>query len=434
MRVLHVSTWEVPCGIATYCANLVHSLDDHGIRNDVYPIAAHRWTTFTAGDARELLRDIASQARLYDVVHIQHEHSLFGHAVSHTAATRNYGELLRLLRAVDRPAVTTFHTVPLGSEPLGWPPSPARWIRNWNRRHAWRRHVSGSFAAGGHGARAIVHSASTRRVLVRRGMPAEAIHIIEHGCLPSRELKLDRLSAKTRLGLPPATVMVTMFGFVGRYKGHEVAIRALARMPDRYRLAICGGTHPESQDRCLASLVRLARRLGVEDRVTITGWLTEDDAALHYAATDICLAPYIDAHLAASGAITWALASGRPIIASKIPAFQEMCRKHPCMLLTTPGMADEIAWAVEKVAADDAFARRLVDAASRYVEDHSWQRAAAETESLYAAMVARKPIEAARIGPCPVVTRQPRTAAARAGQGPENRGRNDDCLPRLRAG
>ena len=60
MRVLHVSTWDVPCGIATYCANLVRALDGHGIRSDVYPLAPHRWKTFTAGDVAELLADVAS--------------------------------------------------------------------------------------------------------------------------------------------------------------------------------------------------------------------------------------------------------------------------------------------------------------------------------------------------------------------------------------
>jgi hypothetical protein len=34
MNVLPVSTWDVPCGIATYCANLIRGLDGLGIRSD----------------------------------------------------------------------------------------------------------------------------------------------------------------------------------------------------------------------------------------------------------------------------------------------------------------------------------------------------------------------------------------------------------------
>ena len=70
-----------------------------------------------------------------------------------------------------------------------------------------------------------------------------------HGCLPQRGLWLDSLSAKERLGLPASTVLLTMFGFLEGYKGHDVAVRALARMPERFQLAICGGPHPESPRR-----------------------------------------------------------------------------------------------------------------------------------------------------------------------------------------
>lgn len=114
MRVLHVSTWEVPCGIATYCANLVRALDGHGVHSDIYPLAPHRWTTFAAGDVAELLADVARQSRRYDLVHFQHEHGLYGHAVSYKAAARNYGTMLHLVQAAGRPTVTTFHTEPLG--------------------------------------------------------------------------------------------------------------------------------------------------------------------------------------------------------------------------------------------------------------------------------------------------------------------------------
>ena len=86
MRVLHLSTWNRPCGIATYCGNLVRSLDSLGIRNDVYPLEPHLWRTYTTGDIADLQADITEQARRYDVVHIQHEHGFFGHAISYKAA------------------------------------------------------------------------------------------------------------------------------------------------------------------------------------------------------------------------------------------------------------------------------------------------------------------------------------------------------------
>ena len=405
MRVLHLSTWDVPCGIATYCGNLVRALDSLDVRSDVYPLAAHRWRTYTAGDVAELQADIARHAIRYDLVHVQHEHGLFGHAVSYKAAARNFGAILRLVQEAGRPTVTTFHTAPLGAGPADGRFSLHQTLRNWGRRMAWSRHVSSRFTGSPQSTAAVVHTPVTRRALIRRGIPAAAVHVIPHGCLPQRDVRLDRISAKARLGLPPSTVLLTMFGFVGGYKGHDLAVRALAKLPARFHLAICGGAHPESEDRALATVLRLVRKLGLEQRVTITGWLSEADAAVHYAATDICLAPYVDTSLSASGAITWALASGRPTIASKIPAFQEICREQPCLLLTSPGMVDEIVWAAEKLADDRDLAAGLVTAAGRYIDAHSWAATAAATQDLYAALIAGEPPAAAGIGRSRLVNR-----------------------------
>lgn len=418
MRVLHLSTWNRPCGIATYCGNLVRSLDGLGIRNDIYPLEPHLWRTYTAADIADLQADIAEQSRRYDLVHIQHEHGFFGHAVSYKAAARNYGTMLRKLRDAGTPVVTTFHTEPLGAGGNGKPTlSPQKLLRNVNRRMTWKHHVSGCFGAGGLEAKAIVHTPTTRRALIKQGMPAEAVHVVEHGCLPQRQTWSNTAAAKEQLGLPSDSVLLTMFGFIGSYKGHDVAVRALAKLPKQFHLAICGGAHPEADDQFLDKLLKLVRHLGVEDRVTITGWLAVDAADVYYAATDICLAPYVDANLSASGAITWALASGKPTIGSKVPAFQNICREQPCMLLTTPKMEDEIVWAAQKLAGDPVHSADLVAAAGRYVASYSWDETARVTENLYTAMVSGQPLAAAGIGRGRLVAR---TAASPTIQRPQS--------------
>jgi glycosyltransferase involved in cell wall biosynthesis len=407
MRVLHLSTWNRPCGIATYCGNLVRSLDGLGIRNDVYPLEPHLWRTYTGGDIADLQADIAEQSRNYDVVHIQHEHGFFGHAVSYKAAARNYGAMLKKLHDAGTPVVTTFHTEPLGisGKDNRRSFSPQKVVRNINRRITWKHHVSGHFGVGPLDAKAIVHTPTTRRALIKQGMPAGAVHVVQHGCLPQRKSWANPAAAKEQLDLPVDSVLLTMFGFVGRYKGHDVAVRALAKLPERFKLAICGGAHPEADDQFLDKLLKLIRHLGVEDRVTITGWLSVDAADVYYAATDICLAPYVDVNLSASGAITWALASGKPTIASKVPAFQNICREQPCMLLTTPKMEDEIVWAAEKLADDPIHSADLVAAAGRYVASYSWDETAQVTTNLYRAMTSGDPLTAGGIGRGQLVAR-----------------------------
>jgi len=383
-RVLHISTWNVPCGIATYCGNLVSALENLGVVNEVHSLQPHSWVDFLPQDVRRLGDEIIERARAFDVVHIQHEHGLFGVACGARAAARNYGTILGGLLSLGKPVVTTFHTAPLeqsGSLRLG---NPYKVFKNWSRARTWRSRVVGHYRGERGLARAIVHTPSTRRAYVRSGLPVESVRLVPHGCLPPRQHQLTSARAKQLLGYDPDHTLLTIFGFVGRYKGHDVALHALASLPPEYHLAICGGAHPEARDRFFDSLLRKIDTLGLRDRVTITGWLSAEQAETYYAATDICLAPYReDCGLSASGAITWALSSGRPTIASKIEAFQAIQRESTAMLMTTAGRPDELAWAVERLSADPVTGARLVRAATAYCERNSWDFVARQAVDVY---------------------------------------------------
>ena len=118
--------------------------------------------------------------------------------------------------------------------------------------------------------------------------------------------------------------------------------------------------------------------------------MEQDVADLYYAATDICLAPYrAYANLSASGAITWALSSGKPTIASKIDAFQAIRREADCLMMVTPEVVRELAWAVEKLDGDKALQEKLVRNALEYSEQHSWAKTAQAHIDIYEQMLGR---------------------------------------------
>ena len=104
---------------------------------------------------------------------------------------------------------------------------------------------------------------------------------------------------------------------------------------------------------------------------------------MYHAATDICLAPYIDDKLSSSAAITWALTSGKPVIASTIRAFREINETIPCMLPVTPKCEMELAWQIQRLAADPEQQRQLVENARRYAREHSWDEIAKRVVRIY---------------------------------------------------
>ncbi|NBX26555.1 MAG: hypothetical protein EBQ99_11020, partial [Planctomycetes bacterium] len=161
-RVLHISTWGVPCGIATYAGNLVAALERLGVAGDVFPLDPHAWQHYLPGDVERLRGHIVERARAFDVVHVQHEHGLFGLAKGARGSARNYGRILGDLLAAGKPVVTTFHTAPLGGRRRRGIAGLLEKVRGFSRARTWYRRVAAPHARARGRALALVHASHTR--------------------------------------------------------------------------------------------------------------------------------------------------------------------------------------------------------------------------------------------------------------------------------
>lgn len=380
--VLHVSTWKTPCGIAGYCGDLVNALDKRGIRNDVFAIDSVGWKDFLPSDVSAWENDIMEKAKQVDLVHIQHEHSFFGYALGGGFATKRFTSVVRRLNAMKKPVVTTFHTdINTNAGSTGWKGK----FDLWRRRRRWHK-VASCFTGKPQQSTAIVHNNSTRKSFVKHGFNQTALNVMSVPCLPPRNITLDQTESKIQLGLQPEDRLLTIFGFIGEYKGHELALDTLEHLPENYHLAFVGGMHPENNSGFLEHLLR--KRNDIDPaRIRITGWVDRATADRYFAAADVCLAPYMsNALLSGSAAITWALSSGRPVIASKIEAFKSVNRQCDAMFMVTPDRPRELAWAVEKVVSDPILATRLVQSANKFCLSHSWDQACNKIVSIYQTM------------------------------------------------
>lgn len=379
LRILHVSTWKIPCGIATYCENLTRALEAHGAINTIAPLVPSDWKYSVKDDVQQWRESILDKARGVDLVHIQHEHGFFGYGVGSRFACKRFGELLDGLAEAQKPVVTTFHTDICTQQRRGL---RGKWDR-FRRKRLWKSRVTHHFGAMPGTAKAIVHSNATRFSFVRHGFPVPSVHVVPHPCLDPKTYRSTPEMAKHLLGLPSDSVLMSIFGFIGRYKGHDHAIEALKQLPENYHLAIVGGAHPESRDSFLDSLLKSIPD-ELKHRVHITGWVDRETADTYFAATDVCLAPYRgDTSLSGSGAITWGLSSGRPVIASKIEAFQSVDRIGNCLFLVSPDKTSELAWAVQKLIADPSLRSKLVNNANTFSSQHSWSNSVDRIASIY---------------------------------------------------
>src|SRR5690606_17353742 len=67
--------------------------------------------------------------------------------------------------------------------------------------------------------------------------------------------------------------------------------------------------------------------MGASDRVTVTGYLSEEDMETWMAATHLAALPFRD--LSASGSLSSWIAAGKPVLASDLPGFHEYDRLVP---------------------------------------------------------------------------------------------------------
>jgi glycosyltransferase involved in cell wall biosynthesis len=158
---------------------------------------------------------------------------------------------------------------------------------------------------------------------------------------------LDRWDARAALGLPQSATVVGTAARLDEVKRLDLLLRAAAAPGAAYTLALIG-EGPEAP-----RLRRLAADLGLGGRVTFAGEVP--DAARLFNAFDVFAAPSRKEGLPL--AVVEAMALGRPVVASDIPAHREALGEASGGLVT--GGAEALADRLAAVVADADLRERL---------------------------------------------------------------------------
>lgn len=168
--------------------------------------------------------------------------------------------------------------------------------------------------------------------------------------------------------LKEGDVLLGVFGFMGKYKGIETAIKALKLLPKNYHLAIFGGLHPNaitknteidgyvkslldmiqpnrtviSGDNDFASNIRTNLNVdefeklllekapeNLSDRIHFMGSLSDEEFPKAMNVCDTVILPYLEVGQSASGPMSIAVDVGANILASRTKAFMQFARYNP---------------------------------------------------------------------------------------------------------
>jgi glycosyltransferase involved in cell wall biosynthesis len=317
------------CGIATFTLDLAGVVGSHEIAAlhpadgpNVYPLEVrHKIRRDIRGDYHRVARALnESDAR---VVSVQHEYGIWG---------GSDGEfVLDFVAALNKPVVTTLHTVP-------HTPSPGQ-----------RRVLMSLIEAS---AASVVMSRSAAALLGRvYGVDPTGIDVVPHG-VPQLPL-LDPDTVKPTLGMKAAP-MILSFGLLGPGKGYESVIEAMPSVfeadPTAYYV-ILGATHPELLRRegeaYRNKLKDLTQAIGVADRVLfIDRFVSRSELGTWLAAADIFVTPYPNPDQIVSGTLAYAMSAGKAIVSTRYSYAVELLEGGRGMLAASnsaPALAESLA-------------------------------------------------------------------------------------------
>ena len=362
MHATFVSTYPPrACGLATFAQDLRGAILGTGRLSGAAVVAVERERGYA-----ERLPEVAAvivqddpasydAAAAYvagtgtDVVSVQHEFGIFG--------GRDGRHALRFMDHVDRPIVTTLHTVL---------PSPS---------DGQRRTIS---AVAGRSDRLVVMNRTAKRLLASSyGVSPERVRVIPHGTPTFGGPEVDE-SEKDALGLAGRTVLLT-FGLLGPSKGIEFAIGSLAAAieADPATLyVVLGATHPEVVRRQGEGY-----REGLEERVRAAGlaehvrfvdeYVDTPRLCAYLRASDVYVSPYPGMDQITSGTLAYATGAGRPVVSTPYLHAQEALADGRG-LLAEYGDAAGFGEALASLVADPALRADLAARTFAYGRQAQW--------------------------------------------------------------
>ena len=315
MRVAIVATYPPrPCGIGTFTADLRRALLDADPATEVDIVSLSR--DEHGKDAPEVVATIRQDVRSdypattrtlnsrgTDVVLIEHEYGIFG-GVAGSFVTS-------LADGLSQPLVVTLHTVL--AEPSV---RQAEALRELCRR-----------------ATLVTLFTETARAMVAdaRLVPPERVRVIPHGA-PTALLPDSERAGRPALERLEGRTVLSTFGLISSGKGIETVIEALpaivAAHPEVLYL-VAGSTHPEvvkyEGERYRLQLERLVRDLDLTEHVHfLDRFLTDDELGSLLSATRLYLTPYRSPEQIVSGALTFAVVAGCPVVSTPYRYAQDL--------------------------------------------------------------------------------------------------------------
>jgi glycosyltransferase involved in cell wall biosynthesis len=223
----------------------------------------------------------------------------------------------------------------------------------WRKFAAWTEHLCWR------GASVVLPVTDVLADFIRsEGVPSDRIIVTPNGVDPEIFCRQDDSAAKRRLGLQDRLVL-GFVGYIREWHGLDRVVDLLATRPTmKNATLLVVGDGPAR-----APLEAQAARLGIADRVQITGTMPREALPGLIASFDIALQPKVTAYASPLKLFEY-MAEGRTIVAPATPNIREILEDGHDALLYPPDSVTGLTEAVERLAQDPELRARLGHAAA----------------------------------------------------------------------
>lgn len=361
--VVMVGTYPpTACGLATFNENLSRAIaiDDTQWRVKVVrvldePEAEVHDEVVAHWVARDpvSMRSAVAAAAAADAVVLQHEYGLFG--------GRDGQEVLAFVDALSAPLIVVLHSV------LARPSHHQRVILE----HLLARATS-----------VVVQSDHARhRLISLYGASPAQVAVIAHGATAN-------LTGERPVVEHPRIIT---WGLLGPGKGIEHAIAAVARLSSWVpapTYVVAGATHPKvlaaEGERYRRGLQRQSAQLGIAARVVFDdGYRDWESLRALVRSADVVLLPYDSREQESSGVLVEAIASGKPVVATRFPHAVELLSAGAGIVVDQGDVA-AMADALERVLYQPGVAEEMARCARREATALLWPNIGAAYRDLLA--------------------------------------------------
>lgn len=199
---------------------------------------------------------------------------------------------------------------------------------------------------------------------------------------------VDGSTLRRQFGIGPQTVVLLLVAGLDRahyFKGVSVllgAMQQLAASPVHLLIVGDGDLRPQYEAE--------AARLGLAGRVSFVGRVSGEALPGYYAAAGVCVLPSWTMGEAFGVVLLEAMASGKPVVASRLPGVRAVVGDGAEGLLAQPGDAKDLAGKLRQLAEQPELRSRMGSAGRAKVEaQYAWPRVVDRLEDIYADVTAQ---------------------------------------------